>query len=150
MGQVKIIIDETFLRKLKGLGIIVDYEFMHQSNSPSNKCIKRDPRKLQSQQLLVHLNNVAKRNFDINSEPHIRMISARLSTISFDDLKAMITFMTNKWDGDEKMSQYLRPSTLFQATKCAEYVEASKTTAIQKGDKDKAVLELFGDEGENV
>ena len=43
----------------------------------------------------------------------------------------MIDCKVAQWLNDPKMSIYLRPETLFNATKCASYVEESRSKTVQ-------------------
>lgn len=61
-------------------------------------------------------------------ESNLKLIKGRLNEYSADELKAMIDFKVNEWKNDKNMSKYLRPETLFNATKCASYIEQSKVT----------------------
>ena len=50
------------------------------------------------------------------------LINARLKEgASVDDLRAVVAKKCREWGADEKMSRYLRPATLFNATKFAQY-----------------------------
>jgi uncharacterized phage protein (TIGR02220 family) len=52
---------------------------------------------------------------------NMKMIKARLKEFSEDDLLKMITHKCNEWMFTD-MEKYLRPATLFNATKAAQYV----------------------------
>ncbi|MDY0431059.1 conserved phage C-terminal domain-containing protein [Pasteurella multocida] len=52
-------------------------------------------------------------------------IKARLKDFTFDECIRMIDYLVAKWGRDPKMSDYLRPSTLFRPTKFSEYVTMS-------------------------
>ena len=55
-------------------------------------------------------------------------IRARLNDgFTIDDFKTVIEHKASEWKNDNKMSQYLRPSTLF-GTKFESYLEAAKKT----------------------
>lgn len=72
-------------------------------------------------QILDHLNEKAGRSYQ-PVEANIRMIAARLAESTVDECKAVIDAKVGEWLHDPKMSQYLRPETLFGATKFAQYV----------------------------
>jgi uncharacterized phage protein (TIGR02220 family) len=55
-------------------------------------------------------------------EANIRLITARLSESSLEECKAVIDAKVEEWKGDTVMEKYLRPETLFGATKFAQYV----------------------------
>lgn len=71
--------------------------------------------------VLDHLNEKAGRSYK-PVEANIRMISARLAESNVDECKAVIDAKVGEWLNDPKMAQYLRPETLFGATKFAQYV----------------------------
>ena len=81
--------------------------------------------------ILEHLNQKAGRKFK-PVKATITAITARLKEHSFDELIAVIDDKCAKWRTDEKMAEYLRPDTLFNATKCASYVGALGITPAGK------------------
>lgn len=72
-------------------------------------------------EILEHLNAKAGRSYK-PVEANLRVITARLNESSLDECKAVIDAKVFEWLNDDKMSQYLRPETLFGATKFAQYV----------------------------
>jgi uncharacterized phage protein (TIGR02220 family) len=52
----------------------------------------------------------------------VSLIAARLSESSIDECRAVIDAKVTAWQHDDKMREYLRPATLFNATKFANYV----------------------------
>jgi len=52
----------------------------------------------------------------------LRLITGRLDESSLSECKAVIDAKVAEWARDPKMAQYLRPNTLFNATKFAQYV----------------------------
>jgi uncharacterized phage protein (TIGR02220 family) len=53
---------------------------------------------------------------------NIRFIAARLKEgASVQDMKCVIALKCREWRDDQVMSKYLRPATLFNATKFAQY-----------------------------
>jgi uncharacterized phage protein (TIGR02220 family) len=52
----------------------------------------------------------------------LKPIAARLKEFELQELKSMISMKAREWGQDEKMSDYLRPMTLFAASNCANYV----------------------------
>lgn len=79
-------------------------------------------RREQAREALGFLNAKTGRNF--------RMVDANLGPImarmkegaTMRELRAVIARKCRDWGADEKMAQYLRPATLFNATKFAQYV----------------------------
>ena len=75
----------------------------------------------QAEEVLNFLNSKASRNFE-PEDATLKPIVARLSEgASVDDCRAVIAKKCREWSGDPKMSQYLRPATLFNAEKFANY-----------------------------
>lgn len=74
-----------------------------------------------ARRLLGELNSRAGRNFKA-VEAHLRLIKARINEHGEEVLRTMIVMKCREWKNDPKMSEYLRPGTLFNATKCADYV----------------------------
>lgn len=87
---------------------------------PAQQDGKRERRKI-AVQALVFLNEKTGRNYEpvpANVEP----IAARVEQgATLEDLHAVIAKKCREWSGDEKMAQYLRPKTLFNATNFANY-----------------------------
>jgi uncharacterized phage protein (TIGR02220 family) len=72
-------------------------------------------------QVLQFLNSKTGRNFE-PVDATIKPILARLREgASVDDCRAVIAKKCRDWAGDEKMNEYLRPKTLFNATNFANY-----------------------------
>jgi len=71
-------------------------------------------------EILNFLNDKTGKKFEplpANIEP----IIARLKESSIEDIRCVIALKCREWIGDEKMAQYLRPATLFNRTKFAQY-----------------------------
>ena len=59
-----------------------------------------------------------------------KLIHARLAEgFTVDDFKHVHTVMCAKWGDDNKMSQYLRPSTLYSASKFQGYLNVRPAVA---------------------
>ncbi|QGZ66300.1 conserved phage C-terminal domain-containing protein [Paraburkholderia acidisoli] len=72
--------------------------------------------------ILAHLNEKSGRSYK-PVESNLKLIRARLKEGATEaDCVAVIDAKTDEWLNDEKWSQYLRPETLFNATKFASYV----------------------------
>lgn len=106
MKTLKIVSGETFCCPRCG--------YSEGNNNASN--IKSD-----AIEVLLFLNAKSGKKFR-PVEANLKLIRARLlSGISPGDLKAIIAFKVRQWaDGD--MFKYLRPETLFNATKCEQYL----------------------------
>jgi len=78
-------------------------------------------------EVIKHLNIVINAKYKTSTKSHIENISARLNEgHSVDDLKLVIDSKSKEWLNDPKMIQYLRPSTLFQASKFQGYLLSAK------------------------
>ncbi|TNH25711.1 conserved phage C-terminal domain-containing protein, partial [Testudinibacter sp. TR-2022] len=52
-------------------------------------------------------------------------IGARLQEYTVEDCRRVVDYLIAKWGNDQKMADYLRPSTIFRPTNFAEYVALS-------------------------
>lgn len=72
-------------------------------------------------QLIEFLNSKAGRSFDAKGV-NLEFVIERLEEgATLDDCRAVIAKKCRDWGTDEKMAQYLRPATLFNRTKFAQY-----------------------------
>ena len=82
----------------------------------------------QATEVLNFLNQKANRNYrgqDQNGKPtvNLKLIIDRLKTgATVQDCKTLIARKHRDWATDDKMRQYLRPATLFNATKFEQYL----------------------------
>jgi uncharacterized phage protein (TIGR02220 family) len=72
-----------------------------------------------ARQVLEFLNEKTGRHYE-PVEANLRLIRARLREASADDLRSVVALKARQWKGTE-MDGYLRPATLFNATKFAQY-----------------------------
>lgn len=96
-----------------------------QSQEEEEKEEEQKQEKEEVKDIIDYLNLVCKTNFKYskNSTKHI---NARLNDgFSPDELKDVIEFKFKQWGNDSKMSEYLRPETLF-GSKFESYLNASK------------------------
>ncbi len=77
--------------------------------------------KAQCVELLEYLNTRAGKRFR-PVEANVRLLAARLKESTSDEIRAVIDAKAAEWGADAKMAKYLRPETLFNATKFAGYV----------------------------
>jgi len=82
---------------------------------------KPRPHKDAAIRLLAFLNEQTGKNFQ-TSDANLAMIEARLGEYDEEMLRGVIIDRVDEWGTDEAMKQYLRPATLFNKTKCAQYV----------------------------
>jgi uncharacterized phage protein (TIGR02220 family) len=80
--------------------------------------------------IISFLNEQSTSDFQISTATNRSLISARLKDYSVEDIKAVISLKCKEWKGKE-FEKYLRPSTLFNATKFESYYnEANKKDII--------------------
>jgi uncharacterized phage protein (TIGR02220 family) len=74
-----------------------------------------------AREILEFLNQKAHRKYRPTAA-NLRMIRARLAEgFTPDELRQVIAKKCREWGYDEKMRNYLRPATLFNATKFSQY-----------------------------
>lgn len=100
-------------------------------DSPKSKNLKAKTQQETTERLISHrdnakvilafLNQKSGRNFQ-ETEPNLGLIIARLkSGATVVQCRAIIARKVSEWKTDEKMAHYLRPATLFNATKFEQY-----------------------------
>lgn len=73
-------------------------------------------------EVLEYLNNKVSRNYK-PVKSNLSFLEARIREgYTKEDLIRVIDVKASKWLGDEKMNEFLRPATLFNATKFSQYV----------------------------
>lgn len=82
----------------------------------------------QARLCLEYLNEVTGSKYKHSTKSHIQNITARISDgFTSDDIKMVVDAKSAEWGNDEKMCQYLRPSTLFSAKNFNGYLAAAKS-----------------------
>lgn len=110
-------------------GVLSEYSMTKEKEK--EKSIKKKKSKIKAavvteeDYILNYFNNKSGKNFK-TVEANLKPIKQRLAEYSKDELTKMIDFKVQEWKDDPKMSKYLRPETIFNATKCASYIEESK------------------------
>jgi uncharacterized phage protein (TIGR02220 family) len=95
------------------------------------------------QEIISYLNAKTGSKYRPTTADYIKSINARLKDgYTVDDFKKVIDFKTAKWLGDEKMSEYLRPSTLFTPKNFDQYLNAPSSAAA--ANTDAALKDLPG------
>ncbi|WP_019123605.1 conserved phage C-terminal domain-containing protein [Brevibacillus massiliensis] len=75
------------------------------------------------EQIIGYLNKKTGKNYSAKSEANKKLINGRLSEgRTIDDFYYVIDVKCSHWLEDEKMCEYLRPSTLFRPSKFDEYL----------------------------
>lgn len=89
------------------------------------------PRALQeSASILDYLNEKSGHGYK-PVDANLKLIAACLKTSSADECRAVIDNRVKAWASDPKMQDYLRPATLFNASKFAQYVGQLGSTQTQ-------------------
>jgi uncharacterized phage protein (TIGR02220 family) len=91
------------------------------SSSKESKALSGKPDlKPQAVEILNFLNTKTGRDYQ-PVPANLDLIVARLKEFPADDLRAVVAKKCRDWKGDDKMEPYLRPATLFNRTKFAQY-----------------------------
>lgn len=96
---------------------------------PNGTCRAKPRRSVPYSQIVTLLNDVCDRQFktDPVPEPTKRLIKARFNGgATVEDFESVIRVKADQWLTDERMAQFLRPSTLFQASKFDEYLAEAR------------------------
>nr|DAP93915.1 MAG TPA: replisome organizer protein [Caudoviricetes sp.] len=90
------------------------------------------------EEIIKYLNEKAGSHFKPTSKSTQRLINGRLSeNYTIEDFKYVIDVKTNEWKDNTKMSKYLTPDTLFNASKFEKYrnQQMPKQQNVQKQDE---------------
>ena len=79
----------------------------------------------EAKRVLAYLNQTADKNFEPNEE-NLGFIKARLKQYGPAKLFHVVDVKTDEWKDDPKWDTFLRPSTLFNKTKCETYVNQKR------------------------
>ena len=82
---------------------------------------KISPHAEAARRVLAKLNEQAGKNFHFN-DASLSLIQDRLKEYDEQTLCGVIVDRVDVWKGNTEMQQYLRPATLFNKSKCAQYV----------------------------
>ncbi len=103
-------------------------------SKPKRAIIQRFP----IQEVLDYLNKVARKNFTL-TDAYRKFIEARFKEgASFEDFVRVIDSKTEQWYSDEEMAKYLRPQTLFNATKFQSYLNEAPAVSQEQSTEDRA------------
>lgn len=79
--------------------------------------------------ILTYLNETAGKSFRL-SKTSLKPIEARLrENFSQEELRRVVDHKVKTWGPDPKMQEYLRPQTLFQASKFESYLQGAPRPA---------------------
>ena len=85
------------------------------------------PASQETKEIITYLNETLQAKFSGRAVATQKHINARLQEgYTVEDFKMVIEFKWLKWKNDEKMCQYLRPSTLFNSEKFGGYLEDAR------------------------
>lgn len=84
-------------------------------------------------EVLDFMNAVCSRNYNYLTKGHNKEIIARLKEYPVDSLKLVVSNRYEEWKDDSYMNKYLRPSTLFNASKFPIYLEEAQRTKKGEG-----------------
>lgn len=89
-------------------------------------------------EIIEYLNDKTGSHFKPTSKSTQRLINGRLSeNYSIDDFKHVIDVKTIEWKNDSKMSKYLTPDTLFNATKFEKYLNQKMPSSASTQQQDE-------------
>lgn len=112
------------------------------NNTPKEKKVKESKRNKDNNvyvEILSYLNEKTGKNYSHKSEANKKLINGRMNEgRTVEDFKRVIDVKCEEWLQDEKMSQYLRPATLFSQKNFENYVNQKfkSDTNQQKQTKD--------------
>jgi len=88
-------------------------------------------------EVVEYLNLITGSKYKSSTKSHIENISARLNDgHSIEELKRVIDSKSSEWLNNKDMVQYLRPSTLFQASKFQGYLLKTKSLVRQQSPRE--------------
>lgn len=88
------------------------------------------------ERIIDHLNKRTGKTYKSDTKETERLLKARLKDFTEQDCIAVIDNQCDRWLGDDDMEQYLRPQTLFAASKFEGYLNAPPT----KKKKEQALI----------
>ena len=89
-------------------------------------------------EIIKYLNDKTGSHFKPTSKSTQRLINGRLSeNYSIDDFKHVIDVKTLEWKNDSKMSKYLTPDTLFNASKFEKYLNQKMPSSASTQQQDE-------------
>jgi len=92
--------------------------------------------------IILYLNTTCNRSFSADNEANYKPVLSLIKKgYKPEDLKSVVDYKKQKWGGDDKMRQYLRPTTLFGASKFGTYLDEAR----EVNNADKKLIEMCGD-----
>lgn len=105
--------------------VINEPKKIKKDKSVKSDIVKLSPNDILSINILGYLNYRCDKSFTIDNVTHLQWIKARIfmdKDISPNQAIGIINQKADEWIEDDNMNKYLRPSTLFNKTKCNEYL----------------------------
>lgn len=112
---------------------VSELEILQTNKTNNNEIDNNNNKLLIYKEIISYLNEMTKSSFRVNNKSTQKLIDARLNEgYSVSDLKLVIKDKTDEWmnkvgvpdwQKDKDMTKYLRPSTLFKASKFEEYLQ---------------------------
>ncbi|GEM_PF-1146433 len=99
----------------------------------------------QIEEIINYLNNRTNKSFSVKSKETVKLIKGRLNEgYNVEDFKKVIDNRCEKWLNDEKMKEFLRPSTLFRPSNFENYLNDVKQVENEnKIEKEKKFIEKY-------
>lgn len=120
-------------------------EASKKTETSKSKFLKENQNKAIIEEVISYLNEKTGKHFTSKNKQTIKFINGRLSEgYTIEDFKKVIDNRCEKWLDDEKMNEYLRPSTLFRPSNFEAYyndVLSMKEKAISE--KEQEFIEKF-------
>lgn len=105
----------------------------HTNNNVNNVNNDNKENNIPYAEIIKHLNNAADRNFKSTTKATRRKINGRWKEgFRLEDFKTVIDKKVNQWKDDEKMQKFIRPATLFQASKFEGYLNEQKKSTTKR------------------
>ena len=109
------------------------------SGKPNKKPSSEINKENASKTIITYLNEKADRNFSPTNKTTQSQINARMNEgRTVEDFKAVIDLKVEQWKNDDKMSTYLRPSTLFSPKNFENYVNEALDASFKEKSKSSA------------
>ncbi len=139
----------TEKEKIKNLSSLSEntpsVEASKKTETSKSKFLKENQNKNIIEEVISYLNERTQKHFTSKNKQTIKFINGRLSEgYTIEDFKKVIDNRCEKWLNDEKMNEYLRPSTLFRPSNFEAYyndVLSMKEKAISE--KEQEFIEKF-------
>ncbi|UQS85817.1 conserved phage C-terminal domain-containing protein (plasmid) [Apilactobacillus apisilvae] len=111
----------------------IDYtETTSETNKNHKSSSKTEHDHSAAKEVIAYLNERTGKHYR-NTSSNYRMIEPRLKDYSVDDLKHVVDVKCSQWINDSKMNKFLRPATLFQASKIDGYLNEQPKKEIGGG-----------------